>query len=765
MDEDRKIPAPQAAERPRPEDNSRAEERPKKRQKVPIACEECRVKKTKCDGNPPICNPCRKRQGPTAICKWDLERDRTEYVKHLEDKVRNLQRAQLSENHNPMADGQALPSHPSLQRSYSSVISGDVADSDHAPPAAGGTRSDAGNGIDKFEGVNAMMGAVNEPEQGFFGSSSAASFIKRVKTAIDAKVGSPEDWQQSPAPNNEVQLSKLIMPGRTKKQPSGHVGDHVLPLRKIADTLLDVYWVLVDPLYPFLDKPETVKAYESIWTGDGSLYDETTFLCILNAIFALCCQLSETIQPEQREASADVFFERAKDLLNLDLWQDGSIQSIQCLLIMGQYLQSTNDPHRCWIVIGLAVRSAQAIGLHLPSTSSGLRSPKDRQLARKVWHGCVLMDRALSMTFGRPQAISRGSPSRIPLPVAVDDEYIPNEPTTDIERLQPGNPPSKMWFFLETLHLYSMLNDILHSFHEPESEDGGEDIYEFFMPDKKSRSRNVFDIDKELTGWTRNLPVHLKWPASESWGEVIQRQANVLHARYLHTRILLYRPILSRFCTSSNVPANNDNMLIVDDALPLRVALQCSIICVKTAQEQINVIHDNTPVNRMSSGPLPAWWYNILYVYTAATVLVAARLRSTITAEISEAGIRQSWSLALEVLRRYQTHSISAQRCVAALEILYDKIPSQSEMLEQQQRQQQQYFRDSQAQNFPTPQSNTTEQYQNQAQWSWMGLGPAPGPFPHPMAADAPSTLQYGDMDFLYHPSDMSWLNSVPSNL
>ena len=110
-------------------------------------------------------------------------------------------------------------------------------------------------------------------------------------------------------------------------------------------------------------------------------------------IFALASQLADFIPPEEREASADVFFSRAKDLFQFSLWDKGSAGLIQCLLLMAQYLQSTDSAHQCWIVTGLAIRNAQSLGLHLPRTIVSLRSFHEQQLARKLWHGCVLMDR------------------------------------------------------------------------------------------------------------------------------------------------------------------------------------------------------------------------------------------------------------------------------------------------------------------------------------------------------------------------------------
>jgi hypothetical protein len=237
------------------------------------------------------------------------------------------------------------------------------------------------------KGVNAMMGAVDEPQgHGFFGSSSAASFIQQIKTAVDAKVTSPEARPSSMI-LGKVQLSSL------EPRQKSSTADYVLPPRKTADGLLEVYWRLVHPLYPFLDRYEIMSQYQTLWTGEPTGCDENALMTTLNVIFALGCQLSDNIEPSQREASSAVFFARAKELLDFDLWEVGSVQTIQCLLIMGQYLQSTNSAHQCWIVIGLAVRTAQSLGFHLPQTDAQFKNGREMELARRLWHGCVMMDR------------------------------------------------------------------------------------------------------------------------------------------------------------------------------------------------------------------------------------------------------------------------------------------------------------------------------------------------------------------------------------
>jgi hypothetical protein len=243
---------------------------------------------------------------------------------------------------------------------------------------------------DRTLGVNAMMGAVEEerPTQGFFGSSSAASFMRQIKTAVDKRVSSPnQDISESVlgvSPSN-------LLPAQKERQST--VCNYVLPPRKMADSLMEVYWSYVFPLYPLVDSIHLRGEYGRIWTGEPLQSDENMLMCMLNVIFALSCQLADFIAPAEREASGAAFFSRAKDLLHFNLWDSGSAALIQCLLLMAQYLQSTDSAHQCWIVTGLAIRNAQSMGLHLPQTIARLQNPQEQQLARKIWHGCVLMDR------------------------------------------------------------------------------------------------------------------------------------------------------------------------------------------------------------------------------------------------------------------------------------------------------------------------------------------------------------------------------------
>jgi hypothetical protein len=64
-----------AAERAMERRNERADQR--RRRKIPLACEPCRERKSRCDGAKPICSTCQRRALPLHHCVYILENART----------------------------------------------------------------------------------------------------------------------------------------------------------------------------------------------------------------------------------------------------------------------------------------------------------------------------------------------------------------------------------------------------------------------------------------------------------------------------------------------------------------------------------------------------------------------------------------------------------------------------------------------------------------------------------------------------------------
>jgi len=178
----------------------------------------------------------------------------------------------------------------------------------------------------------------------------------------------------------------------------------VLPARDIADDLVHGYWKFSQPLVPVLHQPTFMSRYESIWTGNlyahGSGKEESLsqniFYVTLNVVFAIGCQYTKLVKPERRSQYGDEFYQRSRTLINFEILDGVQEATIQMLLLTGVYLfyeQPSKYADRCWNVIGLAIRAAQGLGLHLRDPKEQVATQIDRELRRRIWYSSILMDR------------------------------------------------------------------------------------------------------------------------------------------------------------------------------------------------------------------------------------------------------------------------------------------------------------------------------------------------------------------------------------
>lgn len=245
--------------------------------------------------------------------------------------------------------------------------------------------------IPQGDNADDAMGNLEGVEHGRLKeSSSAASFMDEIRSAVASKILS--GLQDTPSPSfhsgSTVPWNK---PDTVFSRSSAEL--LALPSREAANQMMHVYWTEVHILYPFLLRPRFMESYEEIWTGRTKDVTRSATYCILNLAFALTCQVTKRHAPAEKSSAAEVFVRRATHLLEANVLRRASLELIQALLLLGQYLQSTEWPHRCWVVVGLAIRVSQSLNLHIPSTTAGIPQQAERELARRLWHGCIFMDR------------------------------------------------------------------------------------------------------------------------------------------------------------------------------------------------------------------------------------------------------------------------------------------------------------------------------------------------------------------------------------
>ena len=131
-------------------------------------------------------------------------------------------------------------------------------------------------------------------------------------------------------------------------------------------------------------------------------------------------------------------------------------------------------------------------------------------------------------------------------------------------------------------------------------------------------------------------------------------------------------------------------------------------------------------------------------VCTAATILVAARLHNAILTEVTEAGLKRSWDRALKILRKYECYSNSARRCVAALEIHYERVIAEGHHPQ------------------AVPETEDGRYMYNPSKTPEMAA--VPDRPTDKSLGEGMNAVSLDDFD-LADLHDMSWLNSVPSTL
>lgn len=98
--------------------------------------------------------------------------------------------------------------------------------------------------------------------------------------------------------------------------------------------------------------------------------------------------------------------------------ESGTLERVQSLAMMGQYLQKRDRPNTGYNMMGTAVRMGFGLGLHHEGYRC-VRETLGREHRRRVWWLLYIFDVGASITFGRPAVVSDKASTKIP--ANVDD--------------------------------------------------------------------------------------------------------------------------------------------------------------------------------------------------------------------------------------------------------------------------------------------------------------------------------------------------------
>lgn len=223
-------------------------------------------------------------------------------------------------------------------------------------------------------------------------------------------------------------------------------------------------------------------------------------------------------------------------------------------------------------------------------------------------------------------------------------------------------------------------------------------------------------------------------------------------------RIVNLRPLLSAFIHAEAATAEADRP--TEDILTYRYAHQAALLCIKLAQDAIDMIFDRLSEDPAEDPCLSEWWYNIMYIYAAGTVLVAAQVMPDLVEDQLTRPLAESWARIRHVFKIYQTRRNNILRLLAMLELLYHRVPEQYDALKQE------HARARTSINLGNEPAIPTNVGRGERQFSAESMASTKHGTNATMrdsTLPGSSELQNFDvLDALFDPNDMSWLNDLP---
>ncbi|RFU34728.1 hypothetical protein B7463_g1641, partial [Scytalidium lignicola] len=727
-----------------------------KRHKVTVACHACRSRKIKCDGRQPVCEPCQKRPRSDTMCTWDTgsvrgAKSSADHIKRLEDRIKLLEERNrhdhlIQPDSNGSMDGafgesmqqtssrhrvtRSISPEPRMRYSTQSVpwvessfVETLGADTNLQPTSSAAfivpgivpSLQDGRGSTDTLllsdnYTIRDIVEDVNHGEN-LVGSSNARTFMQEVEKVAMQKLNRASQSITHDFGRRHGDPSLLVSGHELRQRDL----DYILPPREQADTLITSFWSSVHVIYPLLDKARTEEDYNKIWDHGDSVSEKQSFLCLLNAIFALSSRLVRSATPNL-EHSAATFCLRARGLLNIEKC---SVRSVQSCLLLAQYFHSTHESHMCSMFVGLAIRAAQTLKLHLFETSEHVSEIRTREIFRRVWYGCIIMDREVSMLYGRPCMIDPKTTAAVPLPLFMDEHNLQSH-TIRAQRSPDVD------FYISSLGLYDILHDVLLNSCSDESQSR-------FKTTFKSNA-SIIELQEKLSRWENGIPDHLKvgvYRQANDTNAVLLRKAFVLHQRYTSPR--------------PSIAAKTGSLKFHH----FRVSEQRIFYSLWKLALSSNLL---TMCNLAKLQALVRW-----NIYARGGTIPA------VVAEVSEEAILDGFRKAVSVLHQYAVFNASIHRLTTILGISFKIIPQQYSQLQQTLHRDETNTElriDDDANNM------ATFQYWCPVRPLRRSSSPLPDHEVHPASEnnDPAFSQTRPNFDIVFDPDDFTWLMTVPFN-
>ncbi|ETN41298.1 uncharacterized protein HMPREF1541_03233 [Cyphellophora europaea CBS 101466] len=431
-------------------------ERPSKRAR--IACNPCKQKKQKCDGDRPACGNCTKTGRECTVEDPSTRRNLPpNYVELLEARIAQLEgllretHPQIGVDHMVVESSRPetanTPQSSSLADAEPVSVNGRSSSSQQVPNPSDGSRPSAFTHASEpsIESL-CMAAAVSQPQ--YYGASSGLNFVRIV--------GSIMRSVRYQGPGISVSgIRDNVFKNLPKPLPAP------LPARVFGDLLSDAYFTHVHRQYPFLHRP-TFEEWENNvhFANDNGLTSdpvENFFVYLVYAVGAL-------IVPALCPSSAESLYAAADLCLDQALTADG-VQPIQAILCCAMYSMRSSSGVSVWTLSGIALRQCTELGLNKKLVwADECLDLLQQEMRKRVFWVSYNLDRISAVSLGRPVGIADDDID-VEFPSDINDEHVTADQLLAEPRTHHRDPSTTMSAAVHHLRLRRIWGDITTNFY------------------------------------------------------------------------------------------------------------------------------------------------------------------------------------------------------------------------------------------------------------------------------------------------------------
>ncbi|GKZ47415.1 hypothetical protein AbraIFM66951_010781 [Aspergillus brasiliensis] len=314
------------------------------------ACGPCRQRKTKCDGNKPVCRPCVDHNVSCFYTDGKRVRDRKQ-LSVLQGKVEQYERLL----HELGVDGNVARCIRTALRGFDTT----------STTADDGDSDSANSSIGSLTGLDLVQEDLNRSEKsvatGFFGENSEVAWMQRLED--EAKNRS---WRKAESLDSEAsKAARIRLPLPCSQQQTTEISaitfylddislpllDSVdpygLPPKGLADQFFTAYVKSVHPSFNVVRKTAFVSQYQRFFSQPT--HPSRRWLALLNMIFAIGCRYCQAVNGRADGDCDDlVYMNRARKLALGEghVFKHADLQQIQVEFLMALYLVSKYQINR-----------------------------------------------------------------------------------------------------------------------------------------------------------------------------------------------------------------------------------------------------------------------------------------------------------------------------------------------------------------------------------------------------------------------------------